>query len=51
MVSTDDNEIRECAIHYGANVPFKRSKNSDDFSTTPDVLLEVIDSTRRLENF
>lgn len=52
MVSTDDNEIRECAIHYGANVPFTRSKkNSDDFSTTPDVLLEVIDSYKKIGKF
>ena len=26
MVNTDDNEIKECAIHYGTNVPFKRVK-------------------------
>jgi N-acylneuraminate cytidylyltransferase len=34
MVSTDDEEIAEIAIKYGAKVPFIRSKgNSDDFST------------------
>ena len=34
MVSTDDEEIAELSINYGANVPFLRSKkNSDDFST------------------
>lgn len=45
MVSTDDEEIAELSINYGANVPFLRSKkNSDDFSTTPDVLIEVIES-------
>ncbi len=44
MVSTDDQEIAEIAIKYGAKVPFLRSKkNSDDFATTSDVLLEVIE--------
>jgi len=42
MVSTDDKEIAEIAIQYGAKVPFFRSaKNSDDFATTLDVLKEV----------
>ena len=42
MVSTDDTEIAEIAIKYGAEVPFLRSKqNADDFATTVDVLLEV----------
>ena len=43
MVSTDDREIAEIALKYGAKVPFFRSeKNSDDFSTTADVLEEVV---------
>lgn len=43
MVSTDDDEIAKVAIQYGASVPFLRSaKNSDDYATTEDVLLEVI---------
>lgn len=43
MVSTDDKDIAEVAIKHGAAVPFLRSgKNSDDFATTSDVLLEVI---------
>lgn len=42
IVSTDDQEIAEIAIKYGAKVPFYRSKkNSDDFATTFDVLEEV----------
>ncbi len=45
MVSTDDDEIAECAVKYGAKVPFTRStQNSDDFSTTSDVITEVINS-------
>jgi len=43
MVSTDDNEIAEVALKYGAKVPFSRSnKNSGDFSTTMDVIKEVL---------
>jgi len=43
MVSTDCEEIAKIAKEYGANVPFFRSKkNSDDFATTVDVLLEVL---------
>lgn len=40
MVSTDDNEIAKISIDHGAQVPFYRSsKNSDDYSTTTDVLI------------
>ena len=43
MVSTDDDEIAEIAIKFGAKVPFLRSKNSSsDFATTFDVVEEVI---------
>lgn len=43
MVSTDDKEIADVAMKYGAEVPFFRSeKTSDDYATTNDVLLEVL---------
>jgi N-acylneuraminate cytidylyltransferase len=43
MVSTDDAEIAEISKKYGATVPFMRSqKNSNDHSTTADVLEEVL---------
>jgi pseudaminic acid cytidylyltransferase len=43
MVSTDDIEIAEIAIQYGAEVPFFRSEqNANDFATTFDVVHEVI---------
>lgn len=43
MVSTDDQEIADISEKYGAKVPFIRSKeNSDDFTTTQDVIEEVI---------
>lgn len=49
MVSTDDEEIAEVSKAYGASVPFLRSqKNSDDFSTTSDVLVEVIEAYRSI---
>lgn len=43
MVSTDDKEIAEISIKYGAKVPFYRSaETSNDYATTMDVLKEVI---------
>ena len=43
IVSTDDNEIADIALRCGASVPFFRSKkNSDDHSTTYDVIEEVL---------
>lgn len=43
MVSTDDKEIRDIAITAGAKIPFMRSeKNSDDYTVTSDVLIEVL---------
>jgi N-acylneuraminate cytidylyltransferase len=47
MVSTDDNEIKEIALKYGAKVPFMRSaKNSNDYATTVDVVEEVLETYR-----
>lgn len=44
MVSTDDEEIAQVALQYGAKVPFMRSaESSNDFATTDDVLKEVIE--------
>lgn len=49
MVSTDDDEIAKIAINLGAKVPFFRSaKTSDDFSTTAEVILEVLDSYKNI---
>ncbi|NSL89779.1 pseudaminic acid cytidylyltransferase [Chitinophaga sp. Mgbs1] len=49
MVSTDDEEIAEVAISYGAKVPFKRTaENANDFATTADVLLEVLAQYKEL---
>ncbi len=42
VVSTDDFEIAEIAVKYGAKVPFMRSlENSNDYATTFDVINEV----------
>lgn len=44
MVSTDSVEIADVAKKYGASVPFMRSEtNSNDYATTEDVLIEVLD--------
>ncbi len=43
MVSTDDKEIAEVALGFGAKVPFFRSeKNSGDLAQIPDVMEEVL---------
>jgi len=48
MVSTDDKEIAEIAIKYGAIVPFYRSTvNSDDFTGTAEVIEEVINEYKK----
>lgn len=48
MVSTDDPEIAEIAIKYGAKVPFMRSyNNSKDNSTTIEVIAEVIEKYQK----
>lgn len=44
MVSTDDADIAEIALKFGAAVPFIRSEaNSGDFATTIDVIFEVLE--------
>lgn len=43
VVSTDDPEIAEVSLSYGAEVPFKRDKElSDDHTVTVDVILDAI---------
>ncbi len=50
IVSTDDAEIAEIAIKYGATVPFIRSnENSNDYAGTADVLLEVIADLEKID--
>lgn len=50
MVSTDDKEIAEVTQRYGAKIPFMRSpKNADDFATTADVLLEVLEEYKKID--
>ncbi len=53
MVSTDSKEIADVAIKAGAQVPFLRSeKNSDDYASTVDVLIEVVEEFRKIgENY
>jgi N-acylneuraminate cytidylyltransferase len=50
MVSTDDEEIAEVALKYGASVPFLRSeKNSNDYASTIDVIFEVLNHYKNKE--
>lgn len=47
MVSTDSEEIAEIAKRAGAKVPFFRSKKAaDDFASTADVIMEVLEHYR-----
>lgn len=49
MVSTEDEEIAELARKTGAKVPFFRSGDTaNDYATTADVLLEVLEQYREL---
>lgn len=49
MVSTDSQGIADIARKYGAVVPFMRSKkNSGDYATTEDVIIEVIENYKQL---
>ncbi len=44
MVSTEDEEIADISLKYGAKIPFMRSQQtSNDYATTADVLKEVIE--------
>lgn len=48
IVSTDDSEIAEVAIKYGAEVPFMRPDNiADDYATTLDVIKHAIGFTEQ----
>lgn len=48
MVSTDDEEFAEVARQYGAQVPFMRSSlTANDYATTEDVLIEVLDEYKK----
>ena len=49
MVSTDDDEIAQISQKFGAKIPFMRSeKTANDFATTYDVLVEVIQKYKEL---
>lgn len=49
MVSTDDETIARVALECGARVPFRRSEvTADDYSTTDDVVAEVLDAYERM---
>jgi len=48
MVSTDDEEFADVARKFGASVPFLRSDaTANDYATTVDVLLEVVNTYRQ----
>lgn len=52
MVSTDSREYADIAVGFGASVPFLRSRtNSEDQSSSMDVIREVLDSYARSGRF
>ncbi|MCG6202438.1 pseudaminic acid cytidylyltransferase [Psychromonas antarctica] len=49
IVSTDDQEIANVALQYGAEVPFVRPANiADDYATTIDVIQHALSSCEKL---
>lgn len=49
MVSTEDEEIKDIALRFGAKVPFMRSeKNAGDMTMTHEVVLEVLDEYSKI---
>lgn len=49
IVSTDDEEIANLSKKFGAKVPFYRSSlTSGDYSTTADVIYEVLDEYKKV---
>jgi N-acylneuraminate cytidylyltransferase len=49
MVSTDDEEISRISRSHGALTPFLRSEaTSNDFATTADVLVEVLENYKKV---
>lgn len=51
IVSTDDSEIAEIAVNYGASVPFKRSTAlSNDFATTGEVMQDAVKNLLKLKD-
>lgn len=49
MVSTEDREIAEVSLKWGAKVPFMRSdRNATDLTTTAEVLVEVLTEYQKI---
>lgn len=48
IVSTDDQEIADVALQYGAEVPFMRSsKSADDYAPIIDVIIEILNRMKQ----
>jgi CMP-N,N'-diacetyllegionaminic acid synthase len=52
IVSTEDHEIAEVALKYGADIPFVRPKNlATDSSSSIDVVIDVIEKLENIGEF
>ncbi len=50
MISTEDDEIADLAIKYGAKFPFRRSENTaGDHAMTIDVMAEVVEQYKKID--
>jgi len=50
IVSTDDNQIAEVALKYGAEVPFLRDKNADDYSPVSLATFRTLEQLYEIES-
>lgn len=51
IVSTDDDEIKNVALQYGAEVPFKRPTNISEDVPTEDVVLHAVEWLEKKEAY
>lgn len=51
VVSTDDDEIKNVAVQYGAEVPFKRPEDISEDVPTEDVVIHAIDWLKKNESY
>jgi len=51
IVSTDDDEIKNVAIHYGAEVPFRRPADISEDVPTEDVVIHAVEWLQRHDSY
>ena len=51
IVSSEDDEILNCAENYGAKTVIRRNSLSQDTSTVVEVCIDVIDTCKQIDSF